>query len=79
LLLLAREVLDSHGGKEEVARALGVHPFVAEKTTGQAHAFTQPVLERIYHKLLDIDEGVKTGQFSLELALDTLVVELTRK
>lgn len=79
LLLLAREVLDSHGGKEEVARALGVHPFVAEKTTGQAHAFTQPVLERIYHKLLDIDEGVKTGQFSLELALDTLVVELTIK
>jgi DNA polymerase-3 subunit delta len=78
LLLLAREVLDSRGDKEEVARALGVHPFVAEKTTGQARAFTLPVLERIYHKLLEIDEGAKTGQFSLDLALDTLVVELTR-
>ncbi|MGD8405050.1 MAG: DNA polymerase III subunit delta [Anaerolineales bacterium] len=77
LLLLAREVLDARGGKE-VARSLGVHPFVAEKTTGQARAFTLPVLERIYHKLLEIDEGAKTGQFSLELALDTLVVELTR-
>jgi len=79
LLLLAREVLDSRGDKDEVARALGVHPFVAEKTTGQAQAFTLPVLERIYHKMLEIDEGVKTGQFSLELALDTLVVELTKK
>jgi len=79
LLLMAREVLDSRGGKEEVAKALGVHPFVAEKTTGQARAFTLPVLERIYHKLLEIDEGVKTGKFTLELALDTLVVELTRK
>ncbi len=79
LLLLAREVLDSQGGKDEVARALSVHPFVAEKTTGQARAFTLPVLERIYHKLLEIDEGVKTGQFPLELALDALVVELTRK
>jgi DNA polymerase III subunit delta len=78
LLLMAREVLDSRGGKEEVTKALGVHPFVAEKTTGQARAFTLPVLERIYHKLLEIDEGAKTGQFSLELALDTLVVELTR-
>jgi DNA polymerase-3 subunit delta len=78
LLLMAREVLDSNGGKDEVAGALGVHPFVAEKTTGQVRAFTLPVLERIYHKLLEIDEGVKTGQFTLELALDTLVVELTR-
>jgi DNA polymerase-3 subunit delta len=78
LLLLAREVLDARGGKEEVTRALGVHPFVAEKTTGQARTFTLPVLERIYHKLLEIDEGVKTGQFSLELALDTLVVELLK-
>ena len=79
LLLMAREVLDSHGGKDEVAKVLGVHPFVAEKTTGQARAFTIPTLEKIYRKLLEIDEGVKTGQFSLELALDTLIVELTSK
>jgi DNA polymerase-3 subunit delta len=78
LLLQAREVLEGGGGKDEVAAALGVHPFVAEKTTGQARAFTLPVLERIYHRLLEIDEGVKTGRFTLELALDTLVVELTR-
>lgn len=79
LLLMAREVLDSHGGKVEVTKALGVHPFVAEKTTGQARHFNILVLEKIYHRLLEIDEGVKTGQFSLDLALDTLVVELTRK
>ena len=78
LLLLAREVLDSRGGKDEVARALGVHPYVAEKTTGQARSFTLPVLERIYHRLLEIDEEAKTGQVALDLALDTLVVDLTR-
>jgi DNA polymerase-3 subunit delta len=77
LLLMAREVLDSRGGKEEIARALGVHPFVAEKTAGQARSFTLPVLEKIYHRLLEIDEGAKTGQVTLDLALDTLVVELT--
>ena len=78
LLLLAREVLDARGGKEEVAQALGVHPFVAEKTTGQARSFTLPVLEKIYHRLLEIDEEAKTGQVTLDLALDTLVVELTQ-
>jgi DNA polymerase-3 subunit delta len=77
LLLLAREVLDAHGSKEDVTRALGVHPFVAEKTTRQARSFTLPVLEKIYHRLLEIDEGAKTGQVTLDLALDTLVVELT--
>lgn len=78
LLLQAREVLEARGGKEQVAAALGVHPFVAEKTAAQARAFTLPALEAIYHKLLEIDEAAKTSQVTLDLALDTLVVELTR-
>jgi DNA polymerase-3 subunit delta len=77
LLLMAREVVEAGGGKNEVATALGVHPFVAEKTSAQARSFTLPVLERIYHYLLETDEGVKTGQFTLELALERLVVQLT--
>jgi DNA polymerase-3 subunit delta len=40
LLLQAREVLDARGDKDDMARALGVHPFVAEKTTGQASRFS---------------------------------------
>jgi DNA polymerase-3 subunit delta len=78
LLLQAREILDGRGNKDDVARTLGVHPFVAEKTTGQAGRFSVESLEYVYRKLLAIDEGVKTGQVTLDLALDTLVVELTR-
>jgi DNA polymerase-3 subunit delta len=77
LLIQAREILDGRGNKDDVARALGVHPFVAEKTTQQAGRFSIEALEGIYHRLLNIDEGVKTGQVTLDLALDTLVVELT--
>lgn len=76
LLIQAREILDGRGNKDDVARALGVHPFVAEKTTQQATRFSIESLESIYRKLLRIDEGVKTGQSTLELAMDTLVVEL---
>ena len=78
LLIQAREILDGRGNKDDVARALGVHPFVAEKTTQQAARFSIEALESIYHRLLNIDEGVKTSQVTLDLALDTLVVELTR-
>jgi DNA polymerase-3 subunit delta len=76
LLIQAREILDGRGNKDDVARALGVHPYVAEKTAGQAAHFSIESLETIYHRLLKIDEGVKTGQSTLELALDMLVVEL---
>lgn len=76
LLIQAREILDGRGNKDDVARALGVHPFVAEKTTGQAARFSMESLENIYHRLLNIDEQVKTSQVTLDLALDTLIVEL---
>ena len=78
LLIQAREILDQRGTQNDVARALGVHPFVAEKVTQQAARFSIESLEYIYHKLLEIDEGVKTSQMTLDLAMDTLVVELTR-
>jgi DNA polymerase III subunit delta len=76
LLIQAREILDGRGNQNDVARALGVHPFVAEKTTQQAARLSIESLEAIYRKLLKLDEGVKTSQITLDLAMDTLVVEL---
>lgn len=78
LLIQAREILDGRGNQNDVARVLGVHPFVAEKTTQQATRFSIESLESIYRELLRIDEGVKTSKITLDLAMDTLVVELTR-
>jgi DNA polymerase-3 subunit delta len=79
LLLQARELLDENASVQEIQRALGLHEFVAQKVTTQAKRFSMPVLEAIYHKLLEIDEGAKTSQVTLDLALDMLIIELTRK
>jgi DNA polymerase-3 subunit delta len=76
LLIQAREILDGRGNKDDMARAVKIHPFVAEKAMQQAAHFSIESLENIYHHLLKIDEGVKTSQVTLDLALDTLVVEL---
>ena len=78
LLIQAREILDGRGNKDDVARALGVHPYVAEKTTNQATRFSIESLESIYHKLLEIDERVKTSQVTLDLAMEMLVMELAK-
>jgi DNA polymerase-3 subunit delta len=79
LLLQAKEILEDRGSKFEVQQTLGLHEFVAGKITDQARRFTMPALESIYHKLLEMDEGAKTSQVPLDLALDTFIVELTRK
>jgi len=79
LLLLAREVIESRGSQQDIERALGIHSYVAQKVYSQARRFTMSALESIYHQLLRIDEGTKTGQIPLDLALDTLVVELAGK
>jgi DNA polymerase-3 subunit delta len=78
LLLMARDVIEEGGGLREVTAALGQHPFVAEKVFGQARRFEMDSLRGIYRHLLVMDESAKTGVMSLDLALETFVVELTR-
>jgi DNA polymerase-3 subunit delta len=75
-LLLAREVIDQQGGVREIQQALGVPEFVAKKMLGQANRFGMPVLEYIYHKLLEIDEQAKTGRVPLDVAMEMLVMQL---
>jgi len=82
LLLQAREILDRGGSAVDMAREVidsngkKVHPYVARKVIEQAPRFSLPVLEEIYRRLLDIDEGMKTSQVPGNLALETLVVGL---
>lgn len=70
LLLRAREALDAG---QNPAQTLGLHPFVAGKLTEQARNFTLVDLERIYHRLMEIDLADKSGQTQLDSALVGLV------
>ncbi len=74
LLLLAREVLD-HGGN--VVPELHLHPFVAKKVSAQAQRFQLADLETVYHRLLDLDEAIKTGLIEAEIGLDTFIAAFT--
>jgi len=77
LLLLTRELLDAGTRDTEIATAIKSHPFVVRKLRGQVRNFSLPQLEVIYHKLLDIDQAIKTGKTDGDVALDTFVAALT--
>ena len=77
LLIQAKELAElSRMGSAEIAKAIKIHPFVAQKVTQQARSFSLQQLEHIYHRLLDIDIRVKTGREDLVTALNLLLFSL---
>ncbi|MDE3090813.1 MAG: DNA polymerase III subunit delta [Chloroflexota bacterium] len=78
-MLLQMKDLAARGLTLTAAREqLKLHPFVAEKTWNQALNFTLPQLDTTYQKLLDTDIAIKTGRSEPVVALDVLIMELTR-
>lgn len=76
LLIQAREIIDQGGRKDQIAKQMSVHAYVAGKLEKQAHFFPQKELKNIYKNLLAIDENMKTSQMDAQLALDLFVSEL---
>ena len=64
--------------KNEIASAVGCHPFVAGKLSQQARSFSTEQLRKIYAHLLKIDVGVKSGKTDMATELDLLVASLSR-
>lgn len=77
LLLQARELLDEGRGGQ-ISGELRLPGFVADKLAAQARRFSMVQLEGIYHRLLQLDEVMKTSQAPSDLALETFIAELAR-
>jgi len=76
ILLQVRELLDRHLGPRQIQAELGLHPYVAEKALRQARNFTPAQIERMYDRLVEADEAIKTGRADPGVALELLVVSL---
>lgn len=79
-LLLAREIIDEGGSKQDAIKQLGklhISPYPAGLAYEHAHRFSFQALQDIYHRLLDIDESIKTGKMPADLALDLFTVQVT--
>ena len=82
LLILTREHLSNGGssGGASIAKAIGIRSsWQADKLAKQSRAFTVEQLERIYRRLQQYDQDMKTGLIEPRLALDLLVASLAQK
>ncbi len=78
ILLGARALLDENPGatKQELAQALGLHPFVAQKALAQARSSTLDNLIATHDLLFDFDQQLKTSQLNADLAVDLTAVRM---
>lgn len=67
--ILERRQLSS----DEIAREIGVHPFVVKKNLGAVKKHSLASLTKIYEELLSMDIKIKTGQGSQAVLLDRFV------
>ena len=78
LMIELKELAEQGITGPPAAERLSLHPFVADKASKQARAFSMEQLEAVYHRLLEMDVQIKTGQTEDVVALDLLVAGLTR-
>jgi len=78
-LILTRERIDFGETRQDVIRELKLEKtqFMADRLIRQARRFEMPDLENIYHRLLEIDQEVKTSQTPGDLALEMFVISIT--
>ncbi len=78
LLLLTKEHFASGGGTNELGTAIGQKKFVADKLARQSRVFELDELETIYRQIGEYDFQIKTGQITIQLALDLLLLSVAR-
>lgn len=79
ILLQVRDLMTRGMGADAIQKQLGLHPFVAKKMSEQARGYSVDQLENIMRQLLEVDVNLKTSKLEPTLALNLLVVDLTRQ
>lgn len=79
LIQMAKEAFENGvTSAEGIGKLLGIHPLPAGKALNQSKRYSFESLNRIYHRLLEIDRLNKTGQLDLEVGLQTFIAEMGR-
>jgi DNA polymerase-3 subunit delta len=78
IMLEVGDLIDREGNitSDEIAKKLGIHPFVAKKNLALARQYSLARLEAIYGQLLETDLKTKTGKGSQSLLLDLFAAKV---
>ena len=78
IMIQVSDLQASRMTQAQIAKRLKLHPYVVQKGLAQAGNFDMEQLERAHALLVETDRMIKTGEMEDVLALDMLVVSLTR-
>ncbi len=78
IMIQVSELRANRLSEAEIAKRLKLHPYVTKKSIAQAQNFSMEQLEEAHALLVETEWQIKTGEIEDILALDTLVVTLTR-
>ncbi len=78
ILIQVSELRAEGMSQSQITKRLKLHPFVVKKGAAQALNFTMEQLEKAHTSIVETDWKIKTGEMEDVLALDMLVVALTR-
>ena len=78
ILIQVSELQASRMPPDQIAKRLKLHPYVVKKGLAQVPNFNMRQLEKAHALLVETDWMVKSGDMGGVLALDMLVVSLTR-
>ena len=78
ILIQVKELAAQGLAQGDITSELKLHRYVVQKALGQAQNFSLAQLEAAHQHLVEADWQIKTGRSDDELALDILVVDLTR-
>lgn len=78
-ILQVQEALAQGLGNAEIARKMGVAPFIAGKYMTQAKYFSVDQIKLALEDFADIEERVKTGRMNDQTAVEMMIVKYSRK
>ena len=80
LIVRTKDLKSKRTPNTEIQSKLSItQEFILRKTLEQAGRFSLPRLKEVYHRILETDLSIKTGQYEPELAMTILVAEVGRR
>ena len=78
-LMIVKEMAASGAGRDAIASTMKLRPFIAGKLLSQARAFTREQLKEYVELCVTSEEAVKRGNISEKLAVELVIVKISRR
>lgn len=78
-LMIVKEMAASGAGRDAIASTMKLRPFIAGKLLSQARVFTREQLKEYVELCVTSEEAVKRGNISEKLAVELVIVKISRR